>query len=96
MEAGGIVRGARTNLALLTFLAAASPTPKISFTMAAQNGSGVAGTGTIVRGTGSFIVTIKLTGMSPNSSHISHLHTGACAKPANRTRFMATRSAGSI
>lgn len=59
----------------------ASPTPTISFTMAAQNGSGVAGTGQIVKGTGSFIVTIKLTGMTPNSSHISHVHTGACAKP---------------
>ncbi|HLQ16513.1 MAG TPA: hypothetical protein VK256_11755 [Candidatus Eisenbacteria bacterium] len=59
----------------------ASPTPTISFTMAAQNGSGVAGTGKIVKGTGSFIVTIKLTGMTPNSSHISHVHTGACAKP---------------
>ena len=58
-----------------------SPTPKISFTMSAQNGSGVAGTGQIVKGTGSFMVTIKLTGMTPNSSHISHVHTGACAKP---------------
>lgn len=60
---------------------AASPTPSISFTMAAQNGSGVAGAGEIVKGTGSFTVTIKLTGMAPNSSHISHVHTGACAKP---------------
>ena len=59
----------------------ASPTPTISFTMAAQNGSGVAGTGEIVKGTGSFTVTVKLTGMTPNSSHISHVHTGACAKP---------------
>ncbi len=58
----------------------ASPTPAISFTMVAQNGSGVAGTGTVVKGTGSFTVTIKLTGMTPNSSHISHVHTGACAK----------------
>jgi hypothetical protein len=49
--------------------------------MVAQNGSGVAGTGQIVKGTGSFTVTIKLTGMAPNSSHISHVHTGACAKP---------------
>ena len=57
-----------------------SPTPAISFTMVAQNGSGVSGTGTVVKGTGSFIVTIKLTGMTPNSSHISHVHNGACAK----------------
>jgi CHRD domain len=59
---------------------AASPTPTIPFTMVAQNGSGVSGTGTIVKGTGSFIVTIKLTGLEPNSSHISHVHNGACAK----------------
>ena len=58
-----------------------SPTPSISFTMIAQNASGVAGTGKVVKGTGSFTVTIKLTGMAPNSSHISHVHTGACAKP---------------
>jgi CHRD domain len=59
---------------------AASPTPTIAFTMVAQNGSGVSGTGTIVKGTGSFIVSIKLTGLAPNSSHISHVHNGACAK----------------
>lgn len=58
-----------------------SPTPTISFTMTAQNNSGVSGTGTVVKGTGSFTVTIKLTGMAPNSSHISHVHTGACAAP---------------
>src|SRR5258708_1014398 len=59
----------------------ASPTPTINFTRAAQSGRGVAGTGTMVKGTGSFIVTIKRSGMTPNSSHISHVHTGACAKP---------------
>jgi len=48
--------------------------------MAAQNGSGVSGTGEIVKGTGSFTVTIKLAGMPANSSHISHVHTGSCAK----------------
>jgi CHRD domain len=64
-----------------TATSAPTPTPTIGFTMVAQNGSGVAGTGQIVKGTGSFTVTIKLTGMAPNSSHISHVHTGACAKP---------------
>ena len=59
----------------------ASPTPKISFTMTAQNGSGVAGTGQVVKGTGSFTVTIKLSGFKANSSHISHVHKGSCAKP---------------
>jgi Cu/Zn superoxide dismutase len=60
---------------------AASPTPTINFTMVTENGSGVTGTGTVVKGTGSFTVTIKLTGLPPNSSHISHVHTGGCAKP---------------
>jgi hypothetical protein len=58
-----------------------SPTPSIAFTMTAQNGSGVSGTGEVVKGTGSFTVTIRLTGMVPNSSHISHVHDGACGAP---------------
>ncbi len=60
--------------------ASPAPTPAIAFTMVAQNGSGVAGTGSVVKGTNSFVVTIKLTGMTPNSSHISHVHSGSCAK----------------
>lgn len=61
--------------------ASASPTPPtIKFTMAAQNASGVSGTGQIVKAAGSFTVTIKLTGMPANSSHISHIHSGSCAK----------------
>lgn len=59
----------------------ASPTPGIDFTMNAQNDSGVSGSGQIVKGTNSFTVTIKLTGLAPNSSHVSHLHTGRCAQP---------------
>ncbi len=58
-----------------------SPKPGITFTMAAQNGSGVFGTGQIVKGIGSFTLTIELTGMAPNSSHVSHLHSGRCAQP---------------
>ena len=49
--------------------------------MRAQNGSGVFGTGKIVKADGSFTVSIKLTGFQPNSSHISHLHVGRCAQP---------------
>jgi len=59
---------------------AVTPTPTIKFTMTAQNNSGVSGTGEVVKGSGSFTVTIKLTGMAANSSHISHVHTGSCAK----------------
>ena len=59
----------------------APPTPAINFTMAAQNGSGVSGTGNIVKGVDSFTVTIKLTGFPPNSSHVSHVHAGRCAQP---------------
>jgi hypothetical protein len=58
-----------------------SPSPGINFAMNAQNGSGVSGTGQIVKSAASFTVTIKLTGMAPNSSHISHLHAGRCAQP---------------
>ncbi|GAC1504159.1 MAG: hypothetical protein NVS1B3_00260 [Candidatus Dormibacteraceae bacterium] len=60
---------------------ASSPTPpKISFVMTAQNASGVTGTGSVVKGTGSFVVTIKLSGLKASSSHISHIHKGSCAK----------------
>jgi len=59
----------------------APPTPKIAFTMVAQNGSGVSGSGSIVKGTDSFTVTIKLSGFPPSSSHISHVHAGRCAQP---------------
>jgi hypothetical protein len=59
----------------------APPTPGINFTMVAQNGSGVSGSGQVVTATGSFTVTIKLTGFPPNSSHISHVHAGRCAQP---------------
>ena len=60
--------------------AAAAPTP-VRFTMTTQNGSGVTGTGEIIRATASFTLTIKLTGMTPNSSHVSHLHAGRCGVP---------------
>src|SRR5450631_4206098 len=43
--------------------------------------SGVTGTGEIIRATASFTLTIKLTGMTPNSSHVSHLHAGRCGVP---------------
>ena len=52
----------------------ASTTQAVEFTMVAQNGSGVAGTGMVVKGADSFTVTIKLSGLMPNSSHVSHLH----------------------
>jgi len=62
---------------------AAPPTSSINFTMLAQNNSGVSGSGNIVRGTDSFTVTIKLSGLPPNSSHISHVHAGKCAQPGS-------------
>jgi CHRD domain len=49
--------------------------------MAAQNGSGATDTGHIEKATGSFTVTIKVSGLAPGSSHISHIHTGRCAQP---------------
>jgi hypothetical protein len=79
-------------LALVGFLAAsacgggatansAPPTPAINFSMGAQNGSGVSGTGNIVKGIDSFTVSIRLSGFPPNSSHISHIHAGRCSQP---------------
>ena len=60
---------------------AATPTPPVDFTMLAQNGSAVVGTGSVVKGAGLFTVTIKLTGLAPSSSHVSHLHAGGCSTP---------------
>ena len=61
--------------------AAPASSKPITFAMTVQNGSGVSGTGDIVKGTGSFTLTIKLTGMTPSSIHVSHLHDGGCGHP---------------
>jgi hypothetical protein len=47
--------------------------------MTAQNGSGVTGSGQIYKEVGAFRVSIQLTGLVPNSSHVSHVHLGSCA-----------------
>jgi hypothetical protein len=55
------------------------PTPKpFSGPMQELNGSGVTGTVEIVKGTGSFTVTIKVKGLAPNSNHVNHIHKGVC------------------
>ena len=61
--------------------ATAPPAPKISFPMTAQNGSSVSGTADVVKTAGSFTLTVKLTGLPSNSSHVSHIHAGNCAMP---------------
>lgn len=60
---------------------APSTPPLIVFSMVAQNASGASGTGTVVRSADSFTITIKLTRLTPNSSHVSHLHDGGCGAP---------------
>src|SRR5258708_9778850 len=57
--------------------------PKISFAMGAQNGSSVSGTADVVKSAGSFTLTVKLTGLQANSSHITHIHAGKCAVPGS-------------
>jgi len=49
--------------------------------MKAQNDSKASGTGQIVTGNNSFTLTVKLTGLVPLSSHVSHVHAGACGVP---------------
>jgi hypothetical protein len=81
----------RTLLALVSALvvaacgggstATAPPAPKISFAMGAQNGSMVSGTADVVKSAGSFTLTVKLTGMPANSSHVAHIHAGKCSAP---------------
>jgi hypothetical protein len=84
---------ARLTVAILFLLTAAacgqaaavttSPKPNGTFTMGAMSASGVTGTGQVYKGTGSFTVSIQLHGLVPNSSHVSHVHVGSCAKPGN-------------
>ena len=58
----------------------ATPSPQgIAFTLNAVNNSGMDGDGTIIKGSGSFTVTLRLTGLTANSSHMSHIHGGSCA-----------------
>ena len=61
----------------------ASPKPSATFTMGQMNASGVTGTGQVYKGAGTFTVSIQLSGMKPNSEHVSHVHIGSCAKPGN-------------
>ena len=63
--------------------AAPSPTPGVTFTMISMNGSGVTGTGQVSKAASSFTVSIQIHGLVPNSSHVSHVHVGTCAKPGN-------------
>jgi hypothetical protein len=82
-----MVRTSFAILVLLTAMAcggtAATPpaTPHATFTMGAMNRSGVTGTGVVTKGVGNFVVSIQVHGMKPNSSHVSHVHVGTCAKP---------------
>jgi CHRD domain len=58
---------------------ATSPSPKpATFDMSAVGDSGVTGTVEVLKQTGSFMVTLKLKGMSPGSSHAAHIHLGKC------------------
>jgi hypothetical protein len=61
--------------------AVGSPTPAATFTMGSMGGSGVTGVGQVYKATGSFTVSIQIKGLVANSSHVSHVHIGTCAKP---------------
>jgi hypothetical protein len=75
---------------------AATPSPpSLAFAMKAQSGSGVSGTGDILNGSGSFTLTIKLTGMKPGSIHVSHVHAGRCTQPGGIVYKLQSVVAGS-
>jgi hypothetical protein len=75
---------------------ATTPSPaSLAFAMKAQNGSAVSGTGDIVNATGSFTLTIKLTGMTPGSIHVSHVHAGRCSAPGGIVYNLQSVVAGS-
>jgi hypothetical protein len=60
-----------------------SPSPAATFAMGQMNGSGVSGTGYVIKDSGAFKVSITLRGLPPSSSHLSHIHTGRCATATN-------------
>ena len=60
--------------------ASTSAKPTVTFVMGAMSASGVTGAGQVFKGSGKFTVSIQLTGLKPNSSHVSHVHIGSCAK----------------
>jgi hypothetical protein len=64
-----------------TNAAVSSPKPSATFTMGSMAGSGVTGTGQVYKGVGVFTVSIQISGLVANSSHVSHVHVGTCAKP---------------
>jgi hypothetical protein len=66
-----------------TAAAVQSPKPAAVFTMGQMNKSGVTGVGQVYKAAGSFTVAIQLHGLVPNSSHVSHVHVGSCAKQGN-------------
>ena len=41
--------------------------------------AGITGTAEVVRGSGSFQLTVRLRGLPPSSNHIAHIHLGSCA-----------------
>ena len=63
--------------------AVASPKPAATFAMGSMSASGVTGVGQVYKGSGSFTVSIQLKGLKANSSHVSHVHIGTCAKQGN-------------
>ena len=65
--------------------AAASPSPSASppltFQLNGVNGSKATGKIMLTKGSGVFTVELQITGLGPDSSHVSHVHVGTCKAP---------------
>jgi len=64
---------------------AASPSPSASpaltFALNGVNGAKASGKILLTKGSGVFTVELQVTGLAPDSSHVSHVHVGSCKAP---------------
>jgi hypothetical protein len=59
---------------------AETPGPRIlTFAMLPQSASGAEGHGRIAMSSNSFTVTLTVSGLVPNTSHLAHIHKGDCS-----------------
>jgi hypothetical protein len=61
-------------------VASPTPTPGLTFKLSGVNGSKAAGTITVFATATMVTIELHITGLAPDSSHVSHVHSGSCQK----------------
>jgi hypothetical protein len=57
-----------------------APTPGLTFKINGVNGSKASGTITVIATATTVTIELHITGLAPDSSHVSHVHSGTCQK----------------